>query len=445
MFFVFFAILLALCSAESFASFFFSIFALMVGHIFCLSIPIYARKYALKVFNITFVVYVLFALCYFLGIKLNWFEFARDGRDEYWFWVQSEHLASYPSFFAIIRDCFIDRVHIENEGFQFILGTVAYFSESYLDGNHLLLQSLGSVFWGSLLSIVMYKILLLYFEPKKSGYYALFYSLCTIVLPYSCTILRDIHIAFFYACAIYIVLKGYSVKGLLLLLLDMVVLFEFRFESGLFLSVFIAYYLYDKIKRKYLLVILLGVMGVVIFWTLFADKLLGAMESMENYSAYTDGSLTDDSLGASFYRLPSPLKEIMILINSQIQPFPSWTALSVSTNIFEGVYNFHNIIRGYFWFLVVISLLFWLLKHDVRERIPVCFKFLLLITLVFLLANTSNMTPRRIMCIYPIIFLVYVWIKEYLIDLRTVKNASSKILFLYLILVIVYLFIKYIL
>lgn len=444
---VFIAILISFVSTGSFSAFFFSIFTWLVGYFFCLSIPRKARVDARKVLNTTLFVYIIFALCYYLGIEFNWSDFARDGRDEYLFWIESEQFAHYHSFYDIIQDCVIDQIHIENEAFLFYIGALAYFSEVCLDGNHLFLQFIGTVFWSILTIGMIYKILLLYFNSKIASYYTLLYSLCSIILGYSCVLLRDIHIGFFYAYTLYIVLKGFSLKGLLILIINLLIVLQFRYESGFFLSVFVIYYLYERYKNNFLFLAIGGVLLCFIFIELFMDKFLGIQASMNNYIEYTDAAVASnkDSLALAFYKLPSPLREVMIVIYSQIQPFPSWMPLSGSTNLFSAICNMHFIVRAFFWYFITSTVFFVLVCQRKIKDMPSVFKYLLMIVLVFLVANTSNMADRRIMCVYPIIYLVYVWIRKTLISVSDFAVFRRNITLIYILMIIVYLILKYVL
>ena len=170
-----FVLLLAAIVSGSISAFVFACLFYAIGILFCQTVPSFARVGARKVFNVVFSSALLFAIFHYM---------------------------------------------IENEGYIFYIGMLAYMAEHFFDGNHLLLQFLGSVISGSLMAIVFYKICLLFFDAKRSVIYALLYSLCTVVFYYSFTLVRDIHIAFFYILSFYIIFKRFSIKGFVLLLLN---------------------------------------------------------------------------------------------------------------------------------------------------------------------------------------------------------------------------------
>lgn len=444
-FIVFIIIFASAAISGSGAALFFSLFTFVAGYLFCLTVPLGSRDNARKVFNVVFSLSIVFALLHYLDSVTDWNYFAQDWKDEYKCWLFSESYKELSSINKLIKDCFIDRIHLENEGFMFYIGVLVYISEVFFDGNHLFLQYLGSVFFGTLLSIVIYKILLLYFDSKKSEKYTLIYLLCTAIFAYSFRFLRDIHIAFFYAVIIYVVLRKFSFRGLFVLVLNVLILWQLRFEHGLFALVFVAYYLYERVKRNVFLVFLLAIVVLSIFVVYFWDDLLSAQATMVNYVEFTyDVDMSkDDSLGSFIYFFPSPLREILIVFLSQIQPFPSWAALNNAPNAYATIVAFHDIVRTFFWYIVFYSMILWIPFGKVYKRIPIKFKYLLFVTFVFLFLNTSNMNTRRIMCLFPIIFLVYVWIKEYCISHSKYLRTNILLAFTYLSLIIVYLVMKY--
>lgn len=417
------------------------------GILICQTISYENRIKGYFVLNIVFSIYMLFALFHYMDAVVDWGYFANPGRDEYKFWNESIYFSQYASIGQIVKDCLWgDIVFYETRGYILYVGIIAYLADHIFDGNNLLLQFLGSVLWGVLMSVVFYKICLLYLGSKKSVKYALFYSLCTVAFVYSFKLLRDIHVAFFYMLSIYIVLKKFSIKGLLLLLLNVIIVWQLRLEHGLFLLVFVSYYLYDKVKRYPVLVGLLCIVIMGVFITYFMQSLETVNRSMEHYTEYTsdDALARDNSLGAVIYRLPSPLKEIAIVFYSQIQPFPSWYNLSNATNVYAGITSSVDIVVSAFWSIAMMSSFVWLLFYGMYKRIPNKFSYLLLIAITFLFLNTSNMNMRRIMCVYPIFFILYVWMKEYCVPRLKYIRTFRLSIFVYICMYAIYMVVKHV-
>lgn len=419
----------------------FCAFSYLVGLLLCGTIEYKDRIRGYKVLNTVFSVITMFAVFHYLDAYVDWHDFAQEENDEYKFWMLSEKYAHFPSIKQICIDSFTAYYTLrETKGYVCFIGIIAYLAERYFDGNNLLLQLIGSVSFGTFISVILYKIFLLYFNSQKSFKYALLYSLCSAVAYYSFKYYRDIHIAFFYILSLYVVLNRISIKGIIILLCNIVIVWQMRREHGIFLIVFLAYNIFFSIKKNPLVTILFFVILTVVFFVYFVDVFDSIMRSMADYEvrSYLSDGLKENSFGAIIYRFPSPFKEALLVINSQIQPFPSWHLLEDSKNIYSAIVSLIEIVRGVFWFVIVCSIFVWLFAYKAMKKVPLNFKYLMFIVLVFLFANTSNMTERRLICVYPIIFLLYVWLKEKVIHYKAYFTTKKNVVYLYISLCLIY-------
>lgn len=424
---------------------FFCVFSYFVGLLLCSTIECKDRIRGYKVLNIVFSVITMFAVFHYMDASVDWYNFAQEGNDEYKFWMSSEKHAHYPSISQIYIDSYTTYYDLlDTKGYVCYIGIIAYLAERYFDGNNLLLQLLGSVLFGTFISVILYKILLLYFNSRKSFKYALLYSLCSAVVYYSFKYYRDIHIAFFYVLSLYVLLDKFSIKGVVVLLCSIVIVWQLRQEHGIFLITFLTYYIYYFIKKNTLITILFFVILVLVFFVYFSDVYDSVMRRMAGYevSSYMSEALKENSFGAVIYKFPSPIKEVLLVINSQIRPFPSWHLLVESKNIYSAIVSLVDIVRGIFWFVIVSSIFVWLFAYKAMKKIPLNFKYLMLIVLVFLFANTSNMTERRLICVYPMIFLLYVWLKENVISYKAYFTTKKHTVYLYISLCLIYIVTK---
>ena len=434
-------IVIACFVSESLSVFAFSVIIYMLGLLMCGTIERKDRFNGYKVLNIVFSVITLFAVFHYLDVSVDWHDFAQEENDEYKFWMLSEKYAHFPSIKQVCIDSFTTYYTLrDTRGYVCFIGIIANLAERYFDGNNILLQLMGSVLFGAFISVILYRIFLLYFNSQKSFKYALLYSLCSAVAYYSFKYYRDIHIAFFYILSIYVVLNKMSIKGIVILLCNIIIVWQLRREHGVFLIVFLTYYIFNSIKKNPLVTILFFVILAIVFFVYFANVFDSIKESMEGYEvrSYLADGLKENSFGAVIYRFPSPVKEVFLVINSQIQPFPSWHLLEDSKNIYSAIVSLIEIVRGVFWFVIVCSIFVWLFAYKAMKKVPLNFKYLMFIVLVFLFANTSNMTERRLICVYPIIFLLYVWLKEKVIHYKAYFTTKKNVVYLYISLCLIY-------
>ncbi len=402
------------------------------------------REKGYKLLFIVFSFYALFALFHYLGFCYNYENFAQGWRDEFKFFIITEGYKDTP-ISEIFKDCFINKVHLENEGYIFYIASLSSIAQSLFDGNHLLYQFLGTTLFGILSSILLYKFLLLYINKENSYKYALIFMLCSAVFQYSFFLLRDIIIFFFYLLGFIIISKKFSVKGLFILICLNLFIWQLRYESGLFFIVFILYYFYINTKRyKTFLIIAVCILAAISF-PLIKEHYNRLSKTLTYYSAFTETAAlgVDDSLGKTILKLPFPLKEIGILINSQMQPFPPWYDLLNSNNIFEAIVSVLPMVYSFFWFIVAFSLIKWLIVDKRYKNIRPELILLAIVGLVFLLGNIANMALRRIMCVYPIFYLLYTIIRTNFSSKQNRKKTMMLATSIYITLLFIYLSIKY--
>jgi hypothetical protein len=423
--FALFSILLTFLCSGSFASFLMATFIFVSGQLFCRFVNRESRYKGRLLFNIVFSCLTIFACIHYYDTVVDWAYFAQDWNDEYKFWSISEILSKYPSINRIFVDCFIERNVgglIENQGYVFYIGFLGYIAENFLDGNHLLLQFIGSVLFGSLSSILLYKIFLNYFDKNKSFNHVLIFSLCCVVFSYGFAFLRDIVVYFFYALMIYLTLSKFSVSNLIKLICLSFIVFQLRFEHGLFPIMFIAYYIYRAFNKIKILIPFIMVCLIVIFFTYFSEFLDTALNSMDNYKELTsDAALSKSGLSAYIFTLPPFIKEIVLFFYVPITPFPPTFAVSQTVNMFGAIVESHTIIYEFFWFIVFYLMLKWLIFDKKIKQLPSEIIWLFALSIIFLILNLSNPNHRRLMAVYPIIYLAYCLIKD-----KMPRNVVNK-------------------
>ncbi len=432
----------------SLAVFVFSILIYTLGHIYSISIEKSKRENATFLFNIVLSALIFFATLYYFHTVVDYNSFALEWKDEYKFWQMSQELASFISIKEIFNETYSYWQYMGLPGYAFYIGSLGHIADNFLDGNNLLFQFLGSILWGSLSTLVLYKIFLLYFNKGVAFKNVLYFSLLSVVFSYSFFFLRDIIIVFFYLLVFNIVLRKFNWFGLLKIGLISFIVWQIRFEHGLFVIVFGGYYIYRRFKSNKFVLILSIISGLIVVGTLFYDSLFKASMTIERYSDFSESSAldVDDSLGKYIYSLPSPIKEIARFFNSQIQPFPSWIALSQSSNVYQGIVNILPIIYSLFWFVVVFSLMKWTIINKTYKLLSKDLILLSLIIFAFLFVVTMGSGGvRRIMCVYPFVYLIYCLCQSNISSKRELSRTKMQSILSYSLLITLYFILKLIL
>ena len=429
----------------SFASTAFAIVCIIIGTLTSLLLKKKYRQNGLKLFYIVFSIYTLFALFHYIDVYYYKNFVFVDEFESFLPWANN--LANNSSLVAVFQDSYDKSVLLENRGYIFYIGTISYIAQNYLDGNNELLLFLSSVLFGSLSSLALYRLLLFHTIINSSFKYALLFSLFSASLLYSFTLLRDIHITFFYLCGFIIISKNFSFKGLILLILLAFLIWNFRYEHGLFFIIFILYYFFISLKRHKIFFISLAITFAIISSSLILKSFINITGTLLRYTEKTEDTTMskDNSLGQILWTLPTPIKEISIILNSQLQPFPSWNRLAESNNLFSAIISFPPIFYSFFWYTIMFGLIKWsIFKKNKNKLFNKDVKLLGLIALVFIAANVANPNIRRMMCVYPLLYLLYVIINTKLLTNKQIINTLYQSSFSYLALIVIYLIVKFI-
>lgn len=432
------------------SSFMMSLITLFIGSLFTITIEKKDRIYGFNLFCIVFSAYTILALFHYLDIASDYSFFLRTGKDELNFFLFSESYKSnsIPELFNTLM-INQNQLVINNEGYLFYISSIASLATSYFDGNHILLQFLGSTLFGSLASILLFRFLILHVDAKKAFRFALIFMLFSAFNRYSISLLRDIHIAFFFLWGFVIISREFSLKGLFGLVVLTTIIWQLRYEHGVAFIFFIIYYIYIALQKRKGVFILLIIAIIAVSTPLIVTNYTKIEHTITIYEEFAETQTTlqgDDSFGKRISLLPSPLFEIAMLLYSQIQPFPSWGMLQDSRNIYGAVVSLLPIFYSFFWFVIIFSLIKWCVFEKRAKYLDPKIIILTIIVLIFLfIITTVNMNVRRIMSVYPVLYLVYVLIKNYHIDKVNGSQTTRYAILTYFSLIVVYLSMKAIL
>lgn len=398
-------------------------------------------------FNLVYLVYMVLTLNHFYEFYFDWPGFSVEWRDEYKFYLISESNKNL-SLKEIFEKCFINRDYFEYGLYVFYISFLSVFS-NLIDGNNsLIIQFSGTSFFGILTSIFLYKIFNKYMNCVKSFNYSAIFMLFSIFLIYSNQLLRDMMVCFLFTLGFYICLSSNNKKiiKLLLLLFINFLVFELRFEHGLFFLMLTFSYMYFAFKKNLILLNFGIILATICTIVIFNQNIESLLFSKDNYDQMTKDAVfnNSDSFAKYLYMLPPGLSNIAIAILSQIQPFPSWIPLIDSNNIFQYISGLLQLIYPFFWFTVFFSLIKWVVVERKVNifRIDKKFLVILVIFIIFLLFNSVNISLRRIACFYPFVFLLYALIRENDVNKKNRIRTNIFAIFLYFFMILIYVLMK---
>ncbi|MFB9057052.1 hypothetical protein ACFFU9_09895 [Mariniflexile ostreae] len=403
------------------------------------------KKNLVSLFNTAFLIYTLIAILSYLDfINGNMMFFKHP--DQFHFYEVADELGKKSNLYEIFYDCFIDRIHDEQEASYFYFGSLALIANSFLDGNSVLFQSIHVSFFAILINLFLYKILLFYINRKTALKYTLYFLLFAYILSFSPWILRDIHIALLFTIAIYIVHLEFSIKKIFILLILQLIVFEFRFENGMIFSFFPLLFTYNNAKKSryrglhITLICLVLLAGVAKYSTSLIANILHSTDTLERYNELSSTSADESGgVGKMIFKLPIGAKQIASVVISQISPFPPWNDINKSETFIQGVIGFISGLAPLFWGFVFFTSVKY---YKYYKTLSFLTKSLVLFAIIFLFLSSANMLVRRLIPVYPIIYMFFVYVISKLSKKQIRKNISTYTM-IYSGLLVVYFFIKF--
>lgn len=402
-------ILSVMDSTASTAFFMIAIYLLGVGLTF--SLPTSFRQQGQKIFSVAYLAYV--SLAYIVS-------FSFSSIDHFLVSDSSRYIESYinrKSFFYDLSD-FVDcYLHFSDTNLLYnaYLNTIAMFANNTLGGFSVFGLTLCQTCWGALCSILLFKILTRRFDADKAYKYTLYFVLCSHFLFYSTVIIRDILICFLFLVAFDIVDQKFSWSGVVKLLVVIAVAWGIRLYSGVFAVSFLGYYFYVNMRNSRLRHVATFIFAIILLAaasSILASSLMEQTVSEMNEYEELSAERSAGGVVSRLQSLPPGISQLAIVLFTMIKPLPPFS-------IYIGVESFSNfvmstmvLVAGCFWFVVFYSLCHQLIIKKFITIIPFENVVLLLVCLVFMLANAAHPDVRRMMPVFPILYMQFVEINK---------------------------------
>lgn len=427
--------------SQSFAVSFFLLLSLALGGIMVFALcPVNInRKDLFDVYYISFCVFVFLTTIQWLGNDINT-AFNVEENDQYRFWLASQSNGT-ASLSMIYKECIIDNIYIENGGYYFYLRAIAYFADHFFDGNHLLLQQLTSAVPGIYISIFLFFIISKLTSSERIKGYALSGILLTPLLTNSVGLHRDSLIAFLYVVIIYIwICKPLNAKNVIIQLLLAFLMISLREQHGFFAFSFVGLSLISSrsSSSRSLYVIAFLILFLALGSSIIVNVISNFQDTVTYYDDFRNKALSgvNSGLGRHIYSLPTPIKQVAQILVLQMQ-FPSWAPLASATNFYYVIMGLVILAVNVFWFYVFIYTVLSIRKFGLKG-IPFIIKLALLVFIGFVILNCSNLDLRRVVCVYPLLFMAYVYYRENITDCFFNRNIKRNYTIAYLMLVAIY-------
>lgn len=443
-FLVIFAIIITfsvLLITNSFASFF---LALLILSISCICVKLWQKNIqinALKTLLIVYIFYALLAILHYYDI-INYDLYTYDDEVNHFIPFVDDVIQTSKTITSIYDKSINYNFESANYGYYIYIGSVCYICK-YVFGDYNIMQLfLSSVFIGCLYSVILYRLLTLYVSDVKAYKYTVLFMLCSPIVLFSFPVLRDIHISFLFLIGIYIVIRKVDLKyGIPIMIVLNLLLISIRTEHGIFFSVIFLVYVYLKLSRYKVLFIGLMIVVIVLGFSFIQYSLDVANDTSDAYSDIVLNNANLGGFGMKVLMLPTPLKEIVCTIYSQIFPIPPWHyLLECESSLFSNIIALLRCVKTMLWFYVVFCVTYILFCYKFYKKIEENYIYMLLVALMLIVACSTEFNEvRRFMCCYPIIYILFVRFKNSDITFPLFSKASKMCVFVYSLVLLAYL------
>lgn len=398
--------------------------------------------YALRTFVVLFPIYLSIAFIFSINFENGGYYLATDPMDYLDRFMYSRHVYYGLDY---IKECYFDLAD-NNALYNISLNAWAVCGNRLFDGSTVFYMTLYHTIFGLATLSVIYGIINHYVEPKKAFNYTITFGICSLLLTYSNLVLRDIEIAFIYSLSIYILLKRFRYINILILLIFMLIAWGLRLYSGLFCVSFILLYLYlyfqNSIYRFIIIPLFFVSMAVVAVFSVESVVVEQTVDEVSGYQEFTENRVSErEGLYATFYKLPTGLRELAMTLYSQMSPFPSYKQAKAVKNFPNLIMSLDLMLYEFWWYIVSFTVVASLVFKKAYRLLEKREAMLGLLTLVFIVVNTAHPDIRRMMPMYIVTYLVYIIIKEKQ-DRDTFVYTQRRLKFLYFFLLFIYVLIK---
>lgn len=349
-------------------------------------------------------------------------------------YIQSYCLSDF-NYYGIdqLRRCYFE-LSDNNALYNGSLLALCAFANNHLGGASVLFMTLIQTFFGLMSVMMLYRILLSQFGSEQAFKYTLLFAFGSHLWFYSSVIIRDIAIVYFYLVSTAIIISKFKIRNLIVLIVCIIITWGVRLYSGLFLISFLGYYMYvistSERSRKVSLVIFVPLLLVLI--SLMISSSIFDQTAIE-INAYSELSSENsgDGMVSKLMALPSGISHIALLLFAAIRPFPPFSVIRIVDSFSNFMMSCVFTFNGIYWLCVFYVTIIGLVFKGFWKKTTFSDKLILLIVFVFLLANTAHADVRRMMPVFPILYIYYIKMKESS-DSNWMKQLTISIVVCYL-------------
>jgi hypothetical protein len=347
--------------------------------------------------------------------------------DQIHFFEEARTIAlSSSSFNDVITQSF-NGVYIEYKIVYFIFGSLCYL-EKLTNGSINFLPLLYSVVYvTAFIPVLLYHIIKLYLPRLISLKSSLFYGLLTPIMAYSGYLLRDMHVTLITMIALFLMVRKITIVRVLGIALLIPIMSGFRLSNSLLILAMLGIFIFASKSSKTIkgIFILFGIGFLIFFSGDILNVILSTESRLDNYEVFTAERLEGSSgLGKRLYNLPPVVKEISIILFT-LSAFPFIANITTTLSLSQFFMILYNSITNIGWFFIFFGVIYFIkpIYKRILKMPNKIFLYLLVLFVLYMFINTSNMTFRRLICVFPFIYIPFLLVYN---DMSKEKRTTYK-------------------
>lgn len=332
------------------------------------------------------------------------------GSDQITFYELGVDLSVLPfsEIFAYSRDFF--RTQESPLGFSCMAYLIKFANLLHVSDT-LFFMKTNVVFLGTLVHVFIYKIYgqIVPVVNERITKRILIFAFLSPIFLLSCQIMRDVHVCLLYTVLVYLAMKREQKGRLLLMFFLVIVTYYFRTENGLFAVAFFAIpmsQMYKQVSGGGKLFIF--ALSLLVLVSISGFILSTMVNVIAHYTILSVDVADAGSLGVKLNELPVPFNFLAKTFFAQLLPFPVWA-------LFKETHSYNHLVAidclfPFYWLPILIAIFCNWFKE--RKKWPIKISLLFYLSILYLIvASASEFNTRRLMVVYPFIFLIYQWLR----------------------------------
>ncbi|MEV4886826.1 hypothetical protein MRBLMN1_005403 [Chitinophaga ginsengisegetis] len=367
------------------------------------------RQTGLRLFLSFFLVYGIFMLvtnAIYIQDPFRDIFYAKDSVTFYTYIDKVASMRTLGDITAYYRDDFFSA---DWKGFAWFSSVLGFLAKG-IDNNTLVLQKLQIVFCSALIPVILFSILSTYINRELSIKFTVVYAFLSYNFFFSAVYLRDVHIGLLFGLYFLLIINRQGLTGIFYGILLTVLIYLFRPEHGFFSASFLMAYIYllvtdknNKTLNKFKIPILILLALPALTQVVYLQQGFNTIQSTsENYLDSSMSNAGLGSFGSLLLKLPFGVRHVVVGLFSQTLPFPFYAVLE------ENPFFIPWALAALFWFVIWGVIIY---TAIIKPRNPFFkireLRFLFIIAALLILGASSNADTRRIMSVYPVIYVVF--------------------------------------